>query len=123
MPNYILKSPLVLQQGTGFTISDTSELFVKERTTVTLSIPQSVASSSVVEFNQLTSTATIIIDDSDFDGGTNLFDTAGENTYWKILSSSVQVASASDYNSSAAFGSLIGKFVTGGIFGGGGLFG
>ena len=65
MPNYILKSPLVLQQGTGFTISDTSELFVKERTTVTLSIPQSVASSSVVEFNQLTSTATIIIDDSD----------------------------------------------------------
>jgi len=28
-----------------------------------------------------------------------------------------------DYNSSAAFGSLIGKFVTGGIFGGGGLFG
>ena len=65
MPNYILKSPLVLQQGTGFTISDTSELFVKERTTITLSIPQSVASSSVVEFNQLTSTATVIIDDSD----------------------------------------------------------
>ena len=27
-----------------------------------------------------------------------------------------------DYNSSAAFGSLIGKFVTGGLFGGGGLF-
>ena len=72
MPNYILKSPLVFQQGTGFTISDTSELFVKERTTITFSIPQSVASSSVVEFNQLTSTATIIIDDSDLvlkDGG------------------------------------------------------
>ena len=65
MPNYIFKSPLVLQPGTGFTISDTSELFLKERKTITLSIPQSVASSSVVEFNQLTSTATIIIDDSD----------------------------------------------------------
>jgi len=65
VPNYILINPLVLQQGTGFTISDTSELLVKERTTVTFSIPQSVASSSVVEFNQLTSTATIIIDDSE----------------------------------------------------------
>ena len=39
------------------------------------------------------------------------------------LSKTIIETLKNDYNSSSAFGGLIGKFVTGSMFGGGGLFG
>jgi len=61
VPTYKLKNPIIFKNGTGF-ITDRAdeELFIASRTTVNFTISQSVASSSNVQFNQITANPVII---------------------------------------------------------------
>ena len=61
MPTYKLKNPIIFKNGTGFiTDQAEAELFSTSRTTVNFTISQSVASSSNVQFNQITANPVII---------------------------------------------------------------
>ena len=64
MANLIFTNPLVFSDGTGFDISSNSELFARNRETITFSIGQAVAITSNVTFNQITPTNQKVIIDN-----------------------------------------------------------
>ena len=63
MANFKLREPLTLTDGTGFDVDPNSEIRAesKPNTEITFAIPQAVESSSNVEFNQVTSSNLITL--------------------------------------------------------------
>jgi len=63
---YTLKQPLQFINSTGFDTTPNTDIFGNEVTTVTFAIGQDVGSGSNVQFNQLTATPPILIDNGIF---------------------------------------------------------
>ena len=63
MAIYVLREPLVFKNGTGFTtnLADVALIGTEPRT-ITFSIPQALATTSNVEFDDITLSSKIIID-------------------------------------------------------------
>ena len=63
MAIYVLREPLVFKNGTGFTtnLADV-DLLANESRTITFSIPQALATTSNVEFDDITLSSKVIID-------------------------------------------------------------
>ncbi len=67
MATLIFRDPLIFQEGTGFTITPANtELFGKQSRTITFSIGQAVATTSNVEFNEVTSSNLITLNNDNF---------------------------------------------------------
>ena len=63
---YTLKQPLQLFNSTGFNSTPTTDIYGTKATTVTFAIGQDVGSGSNVQFNQVTTTPPLIIDNGIF---------------------------------------------------------
>ena len=63
---YTLKQPLQLINSTGFNSTPTTDIYGTKATTVTFAIGQDVSSGSNIEFNRVTSTPPILIDNGIF---------------------------------------------------------
>jgi len=63
MANFILREPLTLTDGTGFDVDPNSEIKAESspNTEITFTLPQAVGSSSNVEFNEVTSSNLITL--------------------------------------------------------------
>ena len=63
MANFILREPLTLTDGTGFDVDPNSEIRAESspNTEITFTLPQAVGSSSNVEFNEVTSSNLITL--------------------------------------------------------------
>ena len=66
MADFILKRPLVFNDGTGFDINPNTEIFAKSSIEIIFSIDQVVSTSSNVEFADITLTDKLTLDDDTF---------------------------------------------------------
>ena len=66
MADFILKRPLVFNDGTGFDINPNTEIFAKSSIEITFSIDQAVSTSSNVEFADITLTDKLTLDNDTF---------------------------------------------------------
>ena len=66
MANFILKRPLVFNDGTGFDINPNTEIFAKSSIEIIFSIDQAVSTSSNVEFADITLTDKLTLDNDTF---------------------------------------------------------
>ena len=66
MADFILKRPLVFNDGTGFDINPNTEIFAKSSIEIIFSIGQEISTSSNVEFADVTLTDKLTLDDDTF---------------------------------------------------------